>query len=48
MIVLGLVFLVCGLLLGSATLLWVGMILLIVGAVLAAAGTGGPVGGRWW
>jgi hypothetical protein len=48
MIVLGLILLLCGVLLGISILTWVGIILLIVGAILVLAGTGGPVGGRWW
>lgn len=49
MIVLGIVLAVVGFLLGIGLLLWLGVILLVVGAVLAlAGGVGHPVGGRRW
>ncbi|WP_280396816.1 DUF6131 family protein [Nocardia carnea] len=47
MIVLGLILLIAGYLLGIGLLTTVGIILLVIGAVLAVAGSvGRPVGGR--
>lgn len=49
MIVLGVILLVLGLIFGISILTWIGIVLLVVGAVLALLGsTGRPVGGRRW
>jgi membrane protein implicated in regulation of membrane protease activity len=49
MILLGIILLVLGLIFGISILTWIGVVLLVVGAVLALLGsTGRPVGGRRW
>jgi hypothetical protein len=49
-IILGLILAVLGYLFGIGVLMWIGLVLILVGAVLFVAGsTGRPVGGRrYW
>lgn len=48
MITLGLVLLICGILLGSAPLAWLGGVLTVVGLAALLLGAAGPIAGRWW
>lgn len=51
MLILGLILAVIGWVAGISILLWIGVALLVIGAVLLLIGTTGrPVGGRryWW
>jgi len=48
MVVLGIILLVLGLIFGISLLVWLGLILIIIGAVLWAAGTARTGGRRWY
>lgn len=48
MIVLGLILLVLGLVLGIGIFTYIGAALILIGLILLALGTAGPVRGRWY